>query len=144
MKMFQKTPHTRNSPKISGLLNHFNNKNNSNIKSVIFNTTPLNSNQQNNKEYNTKTYSQTNVSYMTNHQYVDYSLVNEEIKKKRRRGILDVTSHRNKDIFIETDSEQYNSRRNSKDSFNKLNRKRCSKLIVDKVTSQIPTNYNKK
>ena len=141
--MFQKTPHTRNSPKISGLLNHFNNKNNSNIKSVIFNTTPLNANQQNNKEYNTKTFSQTNVSYMTNPQYVDYSLVNEEIKKKRRRGILDVTSHRNKDIFIETDSEQYNSRRNSKDSFNKLNRKRCSKLIVDKVTSQIPTNYNK-
>ena len=138
--MFQKNHQGGNSPNISGLLNRFNKKNNNN---KTYNTQTLSINQLNNKEYNNKTISQNNISYMTNSQNLEYSLINEEIKKKRQRGILDVTSHRNKDIFIETDSEQYNSLRNSQDSTNKINMKRCAKLLASKVISQMPSNYNK-
>ena len=132
---------------ISELLNHFKTRNLiHDIGSRINDTQSLNNYQSNirkSREYNNKTLSQNNVSYMTSPQMLEYSLLNDEIKQKRKKGVLDVGSHRNKDIFIETDSEAYNSRRNSAESnYNKRESKRCSKLIVDKVVSQVPKNYN--
>jgi hypothetical protein len=77
---------------------------------------------------------------MTAPQVLDYPILNDELKKKRTKGVLDVTSHRNKDIFIETDSEQFNSRNNSLEC-RKNKKKNCAKLIVDTIdtlTSLIP------
>ena len=145
--MFQKIEQKRKSPSISQMLNRFKKDNKNNYEN-IFSTKTLNYNQLNNKNknmnnnmYNTNTMSQSNVSYMTSPQFLDYTIVNNEIKKKKTKGIFDVTSHRNRDIFIETDSEQYNSRRNSLDH-KKQKKKNCSKLIVDKVSSLIPNNFS--
>ena len=118
-----------------------NTNNNNPYMTQTFNINDLNIN----RKYNKNTLSQGNKSFMTTSQLLDYSIANEEIKRRKNLGILDITSHRNKDIFIETDSEQYNSRRNSLDSFKKKRKRCCSKLIVDKVTSHIPdTYYNNK
>ena len=128
--MFQKIEQKRKSPSISQMLNRFKKDNKNNYEN-IFSTKTLNYNQLNNKNknmnnnmYNTNTMSQSNVSYMTSPQFLDYTIVNNEIKKKKTKGIFDVTSHRNRDIFIETDSEQYNSRRNSLD-----NKKQKKKIV---------------
>ena len=136
MKKFEKTK----SPRIAKMLYQFKNQNKNTKDKKTYNAKTLNPNQLKNKNnvYNTNTISQSNMSNMTTSQILDYSLINDELKKKRNRGILDVTSHRNTNIFIETDSEQYNSRHNSQDSLKRKAKRCCSKLIVDKVSSQIP------
>ena len=156
--MFQKTEEQLKSPSMSQMLNFFK-KDNKNINEKIYSTKTVSKNQlnnlnnkMNNNMYNSNTMSQSNLSYMTSPQVLDYSIINDEIKKRRTKGVLDVTSHRNKDIFIETDSEQYNSRQNSLE-YNKRNKnknkKNCSKLIVDTIDTLtslipgvIPTNNN--
>ena len=124
-------------------LNNINNNINNNhpYMTQTFNINDLNFNRQYNHY---TTISQGNKSFMTASQLLDYSIANEEIKRRKNLGILDMTSHRNKDIFIETDSEQYNSRRNSLDSHKKKRKRCCSKLIVDKVTSHMPNTYYSK
>ena len=156
--MFQKTEEQLKSPSMSQMFNFFK-KDNKNINEKIYSTKTVSKNQlnnlnnkMNNNKYNSNTMSQSNLSYMTSPQVLDYSIINDEIKKRRTKGVFDVTSHRNKDIFIETDSEQYNSRQNSLE-YNKRNKnknkKNCSKLIVDTIDTLtslipgvIPTNNN--
>ena len=129
------------SPKIAKMMDLFKQQNKNSNNKKKYNTKTLNPKQLNNKKnriYNTKTVSPGNMSNLTQSQMLDYSLINNEIKRKKNRGVLDVTSHRNKNIFIETDSEQYNSRKNSQDSLKTKRKRCCSKLIVDKVTSHKP------
>ena len=104
-------------------------------KTNIYNTKTLNINERNrNREYNTKTMK----SYITS--YNDYDSMNKEIKKKKNKGKLDLGSHRNKDIFFEVDSEQYDSGNNSKKSNNNKKNK-CSKLLIDKITPYTSEHY---
>ena len=135
--MFKKVEKKTKSPMMSRLINQFNNQN----KNV--NENKVNLNQViNNDPNNINQLSQSNASFMTSSQLLEYTIVNNAIKKKKTRGIFDAGSHRNKDIFIETDSEQYNSRRNSIDSNKKKRKRNCSKLIVDKATFHIPDTYS--
>ena len=134
--MFKKIGKKTKSPMISRMIPQFNNE-----KKLYMNQT-VNNGPINNNYYNKNTLSQSNASFLTASQLLDYTLVNDEIKRQKTIGILDVTSHRNKDIFIETDSEQFNSRRNSEDSNMQKRKRGCSKLIVDKVTSHIPNTYS--
>ena len=60
---------------------------------------------------------------------VDY-LVNKAILKKRYLGILDPTSPNNKDIFIDSDSERYSTKRKTNNT----------KLVIEKSVSQYPKN----
>ena len=152
--MFEKPNQNEKSPRTVAMLNNFiqKSKNNEpnktnniymnqnvNLNNNNYNDFYNNNNTTNNKLYNINTVSQGNKSIMTTSQILDISLANDELKRKKNIGILDVTSHRNKNIFIESDSEQYNSRKNSEEESNRKKRKRCcSKLIVDKVTSQEP------
>ena len=156
--MFKKYNKKEKSPRTLQMLNHFiqnqqnNNQNNDNKSYMNQNINLYNNNNNNNDFYNNNTtnnklysintLSQGNKSFMTASQLLDYSLANDELKRKKTLGILDMTSHRNKNIFIETDSEQYNSRRNSIDSNKKKPKRYCSKLLVDKVTSHIPNTYH--
>ena len=89
-----------------------------------------------NKEYNTKTMRTFNTSFK------DFDSMNKEIKKKKNKGKLDLGSHGNKDIFIEVDSDQYDSGNNSKNLFNHQKNK-CSKLLINKITPYVPDNYLK-
>ena len=107
--MFQKTEEQLKSPSMSQMFNFFK-KDNKNINEKIYSTKTVSKNQlnnlnnkMNNNKYNSNTMSQSNLSYMTSPQVLDYSIINDEIKKRRTKGVFDVTSHRNKDIFIETD-----------------------------------------
>ena len=84
--------------------------------------------------YNTKTIKTCITSYMDN------DSINKEIKKKKNIGKLDLCSHRNKDIFFEVDSEQYDSGNNSKESFN-YRKNNCSKLLINKITPYISEHY---
>ena len=132
------------SPKISKMIDLFKKQNKNSNDKKKYNTKTLNPNKLNNQKrniYNTKTEARSNMSKMSQSPQsimIDYSLITSEIKKKKNRGVFDATSHRNKNIFIETDSEQYNSRKNSKDSFKTKRKRCCSKLIVDKITSHAP------
>ena len=82
--------------------------------------------------YNTKTIKTCITSYNDS--------LNKEIKKKKNIGKLDLCSHRNKDIFIELDSEQYDSNNNSKESFN-YRKNKCSKLLINKITPLLSEHY---
>ena len=79
------------------------------------------------KKYNTKTMKTYNTTLK------DFY----EVKKKKNKGRFDLGSHRNKDIFIEVDSDQYDPGYNTKDFF--INK--CSKLLIDKVTPYVSDNY---
>ena len=104
-------------------------------KTDLYDTKTLNTKEINkNKEYNTKTIK----SYITS--YNDYDSMSKEIKKKKNKGKLDLGSHRNKDIFFEVDSEQYDSGSNSKNSTNNKKNK-CSKLLIDKITPYTSQHY---
>ena len=94
-----------------------------------YNTKTLNI-KNNDKNYNTKTLKTCITSYN--------ELTMKEIKKKKYKGRLDLGSHRNKDIFLEVDSEQYDSGDNPKSSYKK---NKCSKLLIDKITPCISEHY---
>ena len=100
-------------------------------KSDIYDTKTLNINDQK-RIYNTKTIKTCITSYNDS--------LNKEIKKKKNIGKLDLCSHRNKDIFIELDSEQYDSNNNSKESFN-YRKNKCSKLLINKITPLLSEHY---
>ena len=100
-------------------------------KSDIYDTKTLNINDQK-RIYNTKTIKTCITSYNDS--------LNKEIKKKKNIGKLDLYSHRNKDIFIELDSEQYDSNNNSKESFN-YRKNKCSKLLINKITPLLSEHY---
>ena len=59
------------------------------------------------KKYNTKTMKTYNTTLK------DFY----EVKKKKNKGRFDLGSHRNKDIFIEVDSDQYDPGYNAKNFF---------------------------
>ena len=84
--------------------------------------------------YNTKTIKTSITSY------IDNDSINKEIRKKKNLGKLDLCSHRNKDIFFEVDSEQYDSGNNSKESFN-YRKNKCSKLLINKITPLLSEHY---
>ena len=94
-----------------------------------YNTKTLNI-KNNDKNYNTKTLKTCITSYN--------ELTMKEIKKKKYKGRLDLGSHRNKDIFLEVDSEQYDSGDNPKSSYKK---NKCSKLLIDKITPCVSEHY---
>ena len=104
-------------------------------KKEKYNTKTLNPENINNykinqkREYNTKTLK----TCITSNK--DSDSINKEIKKKKNKGKLDLGCHRNKDIFIEVDSEQYDS-----DNINK-GKNRCTKLLVDNIISYPSQNY---
>ena len=100
-------------------------------KSDIYDTKTLNINDPK-RIYNTKTIKTCITSYNDS--------INKEIKKKKNIGKLDLCSHRNKDIFIELDSEQYDSNNNSKESFN-YRKNKCSKLLINKITPLLSEHY---
>ena len=100
-------------------------------KSDIYDTKTLNINDPK-RIYNTKTIKTCITSYNDS--------LNKEIKKKKNIGKLDLCSHRNKDIFIELDSEQYDSNNNSKESFN-YRKNKCSKLLINKITPLLSEHY---
>ena len=102
-----------------------------NNKSDIYDTKTLNINDPK-RIYNTKTIKTCITSYNDS--------LNKEIKKKKNIGKLDLCSHRNKDIFIELDSEQYDSNNNSKESFN-YRKNKCSKLLINKITPLLSEHY---
>jgi len=79
------------------------------------------------KKYNTKTMKTYNTTLK------DFY----EVKKKKNKGRFDLGSHRNKDIFIEVDSDQYDPGYNAKNFF----KNKCSKLLIDKVTPYVSDNY---
>ena len=100
-------------------------------KSNIYDTKTLNINDPK-RIYNTKTIKTCITSYNDS--------LNKEIKKKKNIGKLDLCSHRNKDIFIELDSEQFDSNNNSKESF-KYRKNKCSKLLINKITPLLSEHY---
>ena len=100
-------------------------------KSDIYDTKTLNIKDPK-RIYNTKTIKTCITSYNDS--------LNKEIKKKKNIGKLDLCSHRNKDIFIELDSEQYDSNNNSKESFN-YRKNKCSKLLINKITPLLSEHY---
>jgi len=100
-------------------------------KSDIYDTKTLNINDPK-RIYNTKTIKTCITSFNDS--------LNKEIKKKKNIGKLDLCSHRNKDIFIELDSEQFDSNNNSKESFN-YRKNKCSKLLINKITPLLSEHY---
>ena len=85
-----------------------------------------------NKEYKTKTMRTCITSFN------DFDIMNKEIKKRKNKGRFDIGSHRNKDIFIEADSDQYNSGYNLNEN---KNYNKCSKLLIDKITPYVSEHY---
>ena len=70
------------------------------------------------------------------------NLITNIYKEKKYRYILDPAAPNNKDICIDTDSEQQKSEReNSRNLHHKSNRK-STKLLISKYESQIPETYN--
>ena len=69
------------------------------------------------------------------------SLLSKALSKKKRRGILDISSPGNKDVLTDSDSEMATSK-NSKNMevINKNMHKKngCAKLIIEKIESQAP------
>ena len=106
-----------------------------NNKGDIYDTKTLNKKEYEKPRYNTKTIK----TYITS--YKDNDSMNKEIKKKKNKGRLDLCSHRNKDIFFEVDSDQYDSGNNTNQSFNKYNKNKCSKLLINKITPYISDHY---
>ena len=105
-------------------------------QSDIYDTKTLNIKEYENPKrlYNTKTIKTCITSYKDN------DSINKEIKKKKNIGRLDLCSHRNKDIFFEVDSQQYDSGNNSKESFD-YRKNKCSKLLINKITPYISEHY---
>ena len=69
------------------------------------------------------------------------SLLSKALSKKKKRGILDISSPGNKDVLTDSDSEMATSK-NSKNMevINKNMHKKngCAKLIIEKIESQAP------
>ena len=64
------------------------------------------------------------------------------LSKKKKRGILDISSPGNKDVLTDSDSEaQTNKNQKNIGNTNKnMNKIKCAKLIIEKVESQTPQN----
>ena len=80
------------------------------------------------------------INYSSKNEGLD-SLLSKALSKKKKRGILDISSPGNKDILTDSDSEMAASK-NSKNMeiINKNMHKKngCAKLIIEKVESQAP------
>ena len=63
------------------------------------------------------------------------------LSKKKKRGILDISSPGNKDVLTDSDSETQTTK-NTKylGNVNIKNKSKCAKLIIEKVESQTPQN----
>ena len=88
--------------------------------------------------------SKNNLMHLSNIEMYD-NILSKALSKKKRKGILDISSPGNKDVLIDSDSE-VQTNRNTKNgqiidnNINiKVNKKnRCAKLIIEKVESQVP------
>ena len=71
-----------------------------------------------------------------------YNLLSKVMSKNKYKGILDITSHGNKDVFIDSDSERSNIKITEKLEKNNLKMPKkngCAKLVIEKIESQLPT-----
>ena len=69
------------------------------------------------------------------------TLITNIYKEKKYRGVLDLTSPNNKNICIDTDSENQKSEKGSGFSAKDQNKK-STKLLIAKTESQFPETYN--
>ena len=67
--------------------------------------------------------------------------ISKALSKKKKRGILDISSPGNKDVLTDSDSELPPSKKSKNKEFvneNNSNKTGCAKLIIEKVESQVP------
>ena len=79
-------------------------------------------------------------NYISSNQGINH-LFSKVLSKKKRRGVLDMSSPGNKDVLTDTDSEIPDSKNSSSmELINKnMHRKNgCAKLIIEKIESQGP------
>ena len=80
------------------------------------------------------------INYSSMNECLD-SLLSKALSKKKKRGILDISSPGNKDVLTDSDSEMAASK-NSKNmeviNMNMHKKNGCAKLIIEKVESQAP------
>ena len=86
--------------------------------------------------------SKNDLMHLSNVEMYD-NILSKALSKKKRRGILDISSPGNKDVLTDSDSEIQTNRntKNGKiiDGDKKINKKnKCAKLIIEKVESQAP------
>ena len=89
------------------------------------------------------------TSFQTNKTYREENLEQENMnsiitniyKEKKYRGVLDPAAPNNKNIFIDTDSEQQKSDKEP-ENFQRNQYKKSTKLLIAKTESQFPETYN--
>ena len=82
-----------------------------------------------------------NTNYLSfNEEDNIYLFLSKELSKKKKRGILDISSPGNKDVLTDSDSELPPSKKSKTKGFINKNKdkKGCAKLIIEKVESQVP------
>ena len=104
--------------------------------------TSFNPNQKSNpyKEFSTNTL-RTEPTYYNQERLKSDIIFSKVLSKEKHRGILDMSSPGNKDVFTDSDSELSQGQKNKIKENNKKNmdnKKGCAKLIIEKVESQVP------
>ena len=104
--------------------------------------TSFNPNQKSNpyKEFSTNTL-RTEPTYNNQERLKSDIIFSKVLSKEKHRGILDMSSPGNKDVFTDSDSELSQGQKNKIKENNKKNmdnKKGCAKLIIEKVESQVP------
>ena len=80
------------------------------------------------------------INYLSLNEGFD-NILSKALSKKKKRGILDISSPGNKDVLTDSDSEMASSKNTKNmESINKNMHKKngCAKLIIEKVESQVP------
>ena len=80
------------------------------------------------------------INYLSLNEGFD-NILSKALSKKKKRGILDISSPGNKDVLTDSDSEMASSKNTKNmESINKNMHKKngCAKLIIEKVESQAP------
>ena len=86
--------------------------------------------------------SKKNLMHLSNFEMYD-NILSKALSKKKRRGILDISSLGNKDVLTDSDSEVQTNRNTKNEKIIENNKKtykknRCAKLIIEKIESQGP------
>ena len=92
------------------------------------------------KEFSTNTL-RTEPIYNNQERMKSDIIFSKVLSKEKHRGILDMSSPGNKDVFTDSDSELSQGQKNKikeNNKKNKDNKKGCAKLIIEKVESQVP------
>ena len=106
-------------------------------KTPIYKKTPTKNVSQNNVL--TNNYSSKEMDYISLNS--GYNLLSKVMTKNKYKGVLDITSPGNKDVFIDSDSERSNAKLSKKIEKNNLKKPKkngCAKLVIEKVESQLP------